>query len=303
MRLSPRQRQHKLLGQVRAYGAVLDQHAVAILPTDQAHARKQARRIATVRICKRGARADRAGGRIDLVVNEIQSSGVRIAVLVDEPDIDTRGIIGSVRVVPRLGKTQVGLLIGVEVHIDRIVGDERREEARARHEIPRGDDGARHMTVDRRAYLGELPIETRLVQGRIDRTQCSLRGGFGSDQALVFLARDGVRADEPLGAGVIGLGKLEVRHAAAALRDQAIDFGLEWTRIDLEQQLPLFDARAVREGDAIDIAADARTNLDRIHGLQAPGEFLPFAQRLVNHFGDRHLSQRRSWRPAGRLCP
>jgi len=108
-------------------------------------------------------------------------------------------------------------------------------------------------------------------------------------EALIIFARDGVRADEALGAGMICFGELEVRDAAAALGDQTIDLRLEGTRINLEEELTLFDARAVLEGDAIYIATDAWANLDRIHGLQPPAELLPFAQGLVNHFGDRNF--------------
>ena len=165
-----------------------------------------------------------------------------------------------------------------------------------RYEIAGGDDRARYMAVNRRTYLCELPVETRLAQRCVDGTQRALGRGFGGDQPLIVLARDGVGADEPLGAGVIGLREFEVRNAAAAFRDQAVDFRLKRPWVDLEQEVAFLDARAIHEGDAIDVAADARSDFDRIHGLKAPGEFLPFAQGLVNHLGDGHLSQ---WRSGG----
>ena len=125
----------------------------------------------------------------------------------------------------------------------------------------------------------------------IDRTQGSLSRGFGRHLPLVFLARDGVRADQPFGARAVGLGEFEVRHAARALRDQPLDFRLEGTRIDLEQQLAFLHACTIREGDAVDIAAHSRTHLHRVHGLQTTAEFLPFTQRPVDHLGHLHLRQ------------
>src|ERR1700728_1263832 len=107
------------------------------------------------------------------------------------------------------------------------------------------------MTVDRRSYLGEFPVETGLAQRRVDGTQCPLRRCLGSHEALIVFARDGVRADEALGTGMICFGELEVGDAAAALGDQTIDLRLEGTWINLEEELTLLDARAVLEGDAI----------------------------------------------------
>ncbi len=93
-------------------------------------------------------------------------------------------------------------------------------------------------------------------------------------------------------AGAIGLGEFEVRNAARPFCDEPIDFRLERTRVDLEQQLAFLHARAIREGNAIDIAADSRTDIHRVHGLQTTAEFLPFAQRPMNHLGHRDLRQR-----------
>ena len=139
---------------------------------------------------------------------------MRIALLVHEPDIDLGGVAARARVIVlRLGVAKIGLLIGVEIDVDRIVGDERRQQAGAGHEISRSDDRPRYVTVDRCTYFRELPIQARFLQRRINRAQGSLRGRFGCDLALVLFARDGVRADQPFGAGAIGLGQFEVRNS------------------------------------------------------------------------------------------
>ena len=98
-------------------------------------------------------------------------------------------------------------------------------------------------------------------------------------------------AYQPFGARAVGLGKFEIGDAAGAFRDQPVDFRLKWPRVDLEQQLTLLHARAVREGHAVDEAVDARVDFHGVGGLQAAREFLPFAQRPVNHLGHRHLRQ------------
>ena len=183
------------------------------------------------------------------------------------------------------------MLVGVKVDVDRIIRDQRREEARAGHKVARSDDGPRHMTVDRRAYFGELPIEARLAQRCIEGSECPLCGSLGCHETLIVLARDGVRADEAFGAGAVCFGELEIGDAATALSNQAVDLGLKRSRVDLEEELAFLDARAIFKGNAVDIAADARANLDRIHGLKASGEFLPFAQRLVNHLSNRNFGQ------------
>src|SRR6202042_3535261 len=82
------QRQDEFLGKIRTHGATLDEDTVAIFPSDESHTCKQARRVAAVRICQRSSRANRAGGGIDLVVDEIKLRRVRIAILVDESNVD-----------------------------------------------------------------------------------------------------------------------------------------------------------------------------------------------------------------------
>src|SRR5580704_3459406 len=149
------------------------------------------------------------------------------------------------------------------------------------------------MAIDRCSHFGELAVEAGLTQGRVNGTEGALRRGLRRDETLVVLARNGMRADQAFSAGTIGFGEFEVGDAAATLCDQAVDLGLEGTWVDLEQKLALLDACSVGEGDAIYIATDARSKLDCVYRLQAPGKFLPLAQRLMNHLGDRHFRQRR----------
>ena len=169
---------------------------------------------------------------------------------------------------------QIGLLVGIEIGVDRIVRDHRRQHARVRDEIAGRDQRARHAAVDRRAHFGELEIEPRRFE----------RGGGGADvlgagagrgrELIEILLRDHVLRDEPLAAIVVRCGQRRLRARAAQLRRQPVDLGLERTRIDAEQQLAFLDARAFGELHRVDEAVDARPDLDAVDGLQAAGEFL-----------------------------
>src|SRR6202035_2711243 len=157
----------------RADGAILDEDAVMILSAYEAHARKQARRVAAIGIGKRGTRTNGPGGRVDLIVDEVEFSGVWVAVLVNEPDIDV-GVAMCARLMLRLRVTQISLLIGVEIDVNRIIRNECGQKIGTGHQVPGSDDRARYVTVDWRAHFGELAIQPRFLQGGVDRAQGSL---------------------------------------------------------------------------------------------------------------------------------
>src|SRR5205814_4642601 len=85
---------------------------------------------------------------------------------------------------------------------------------------------------------------------------------------------------------------------ARELGAQAIDFGLERTRVDLEQEVAFVDHRSFIEANGGDESGDARTNGDGVHGLEAGGEFVPFGNVVRNDFGDADL---RWWRRSAGL--
>ncbi|MDT4851694.1 hypothetical protein FQZ97_858850 [compost metagenome] len=73
---------------------------------------------------------------------------------------------------------------------------------------------------------------------------------------------------------------------------QALDLGLEGARVDLEQQVAFLHQAAFIEGHLVDVAGDARADLDGLGGFQAAGEFVPFVEGLFDHLGDADLGGR-----------
>ena len=73
---------HELLALIGADRAVIDQHGAIRVVAEQLDAREQAGREVAVLVVEGGARADRAGARIDLVVDEHHRAAMRIVVLV-----------------------------------------------------------------------------------------------------------------------------------------------------------------------------------------------------------------------------
>src|SRR6202011_3418188 len=77
------------------------------------------------------------------------------------------------------------------------------------------------------------------------------------------------------------------------LGHRAVIGGTVGTRIDHEQKVARLDHVAFFEGDAVDIAADARTYVDRADGRDPPGEFVPLAHGFSHDLGGIDLGRRR----------
>ncbi len=60
-----------------------------------------------------------------------------------------------------------------------------------------------------------------------------------------------------------------------------------------EQKVARLDHVALLEGDAVDIAADARTYVDRTDGRDPPGKFVPLAHGFGHDLGGIDLRRRR----------
>jgi hypothetical protein len=77
-----------------------------------------------------GPRADRAGARVDLVVDEVDRARVRVAVLVGEADAHGVPRRLALALARELGVAQVGLLVAFEIDVDRVERDQRGEQRR-----------------------------------------------------------------------------------------------------------------------------------------------------------------------------
>jgi len=87
----------------------------------------------------------------------------------------------------------------------------------------------------------------------------------------------------------------ELRRCAGAfeLGHRAVIGGAVGTRIDHEQKVARLDHVALLEGDAVDIAADARTYVDRTDGRDPPDKFVPLAHGFGYDLGGIDLGRRR----------
>ncbi len=84
-----------------------------------------------------------------------------------------------------------------------------------------------------------------------------------------------------------------VRCTVARARDssarEAIDLGLEGTRIDLEEHLAAADDRALLERHGGDEAGHARPDVDRVHRLEAAGDLVPLGDVAGHDLGHGDL--------------
>ena len=117
--------------------------------------------------------------------------------------------------------------------------------------------------------MRELEIEFRGTQRRFDGRH--LRGGLLRERgaAIVLLVRHRVLGLQPLGALQFRLRALDSRLRAVQLGAQPIDFRLERTLIDLEQQLPAADDGAFVEVQRLDVARHTRPDRRRCRRLRA----------------------------------
>src|SRR5688572_5726253 len=116
----------ELLAQVGADRAVLNQQAAIAARTGQPQPDEQTRRQLSVGVAEHRAAANRAGGAIELVVEEVERAFARIAVLVGKRHRDV-AIDGPPTPRGAAGVLQVDLLVRVEVGVDRIERHDRRQ--------------------------------------------------------------------------------------------------------------------------------------------------------------------------------
>ena len=108
---------------------------------------------APIAVAEDGAAADRAGGRIELVVEEMQRALVREAARRRAPSNRQAACARARGFARAIAVAQERLLVGVERGVDRIERHHRRQQRglalAARHQVALGDDGAADAAVDR----------------------------------------------------------------------------------------------------------------------------------------------------------
>ena len=116
-------------------------------------------------------------------------------------------------------------------------------------------------------------------------------GGAGA--VVELLLRDRVAGGQHLRSVQAARGQ---RGGAARLREVGLgarQLGLVGARIDLEQHVPLAHLFARGEDHALDVAGDARSDLDGVDGLEAADELVPFGDLALLDGGDADGGRRR----------
>ena len=283
--------EHEALAEIRADRAIVDERRAVAGRAHELHAREQARRELPIAVVEHGARTDRAVVRVDLVVDEVEPSRVRIAFLVDEADVHD-AMLGRVRLLHVL---EIRLLVDVEVRVDGAVRDERRQH-------------------DRRVDQVCRPSRSRATRGRAIGavTRVNDRSSFAASSAALIDASCAaatvasaatcsnsscdvaLRASSRSARSRYDSRELELRERALALGRQPVDFRLERPRIDLIQEVACRDTPAFREMHGLDVAADARPNLDAFDGFEPAREVGGVVELVDGDFGRRDLRRRRS---------
>ena len=292
----------RLLG---ADGVVRHQQRLVGRRARHADAGEHAGREQSVAVVEYGAAADRAGGAVDDVVDEIHLAGVHEVVLVDQLERDGDAALAARHVLARGGEAlvaQIRRLIEGELEADRIDRHDGRQQrgvaaGAARHQIADRDAAVADAAVDRRAQLGEF-VEVKL--GRLHHRLLRGHGGFGDALGLralvVGLFGDGLVVAQQLAAGEIGLGEGEIGARLRQIGAHLLEHDLERTAVDGEEQVALLDHLAVGEMDGREIARHPRAHLDRVDGHEAADILVLIDDGALHRLGDRHGRRRRRGR-------
>src|SRR5690606_24639114 len=234
--------------------------------------------------------------RIDLVVDEIDRALVRETVLVGQADANRIARAGALALARQFGVAQVGLFVALEVHVHRVLRDQRGQQGRVGlGEVAFGDHGAADAAVDRRADLGELQVQPGRGYRGLGRAHAGVALRAGGLAGLELLARDRLGLDQRLRARVLRLREFGFGAGALQLRAGLVERCLVGTRVDHEQQVALLHFLAFLEGHALYVAAHARAQLDAFHRGDAAVEAVPLVHGLAQHGGDADLGR---WRHA-----
>src|SRR5690606_26712886 len=258
---------------------------------DQLEAGVQAGGELALAVVEHGAAADGAGARVDLVVEEVQLPLMRVAGLAGQAEVYRAGAAGVAAGLARqLDVLEEHALVGVEVGVDLVGGDHGGQQRLAgTDQVALGDLGTADAAVDGRGDTGEAEVELGVLQLRLDRGDRGLGFGGGTGSGVGQLRGDGVALAQALAAARLVGGAVLVGTGLLQLGLEALDLGLEGTRVDLEQQVAFLHQAAFGEGDAVDVAGHARADLDGLRRFQATGELVPLVDRLFDDFGEADL--------------
>ena len=261
---------------------------------------EEPRRKYEIGIRDKSAPDHRSGALVELVVHEIHVAFMQELSFVRQSETYRVLVLARARTFAALRKTgvfEIGALIGIEVSVDRIQGDDGGKERPAGaepaiDEVPFRDELAAHSSVDGRANLRELHVELRGLDRRRRRGNAGFRlTRLGSPDFSLFLG-DGFTSDQVRGTFRFLQRQLEARLGDRLFSLRATETGIIGSRVDREQRIALLHNRSILEVDRLEVAADPSADLHDLGRLQTCGVLIPLQNFPLN--GVRHGHLRRS---------
>ena len=271
---------------------------------DGQRTREKAGQERLARVWKAAPEAQGSGLRIDLVVDEIDGPRMRKALLVGQTQCDRHGDFAGrlgFALADQAADVEHGMLVDVEIGVDRVHGDEVRQQRGVR--LVAGLDHVAdrdHVAADTPAHrghnLGETEVELRGAQRRLGHPD--RRGrlvAVAPGQVVIrlgvhfFPEQFGLAVEVRRDPGEVRLGQGEIGVRPGVL-------GLVGPGIEFHQHVPLLHQGPFLEIDLRQVPPDARPHLDRFHGVRPPGELRVvgdlFLDRITDLDGDRRRGGR-----------
>ncbi len=172
-------------------------------------------------------------------------------------------------------------------HVHRVLAHDRGENAGGRRDdVAHGQRRAADLAVDRRADLGVVEIDLRLLQRRLGAFDLRLKRLLARKRRVDARLLAGGRVEKLLGAAQRHRGIDELRLEIVDRRLLCRDVGLERRLLEPVEQVALLDLGALVEGALLDEGGDARDQVHAVGRLDAADEFERRAHRLRRDRGD-----------------
>ena len=299
--------QHVLARLLGADGGIGHEQRLVGRRARDLHAGKHPGREQIVGVGEMRAAADRAGGAIDDVVDEVHAPAMGKILLVDQLEHDRRRgpAPAALALLRQPLVAQVRRLVERELEPDRVgrhdSGEQRGGAGSAGHQVAGRDSPVADAAGDRGTQLGELEIELGLAHRRLDRGHGGFGVALGLGALLEHLLGNRPIAHELLAARQIAFRVGEIRLGGDEIGARLIERVLEWPLVDGEQEIALLDDLAVGEMHAVEIAGDPSAHFDRVDGDEAADIVVVIHDGALGRLRDRHGG--RGWRLRRLLLP
>src|SRR5579883_2500912 len=188
------------LALVVADSAFRHQQRIVDLAIAHAHRNEHTGNEAAVGIVEASTGADRAGARIDPVVEALDMTAIGAIVAAARDDLDRDLLLLVVRRAVVAHIVHIGLFVDFNIGIDAVVRHDRSEQLRRLHanQIAERDFGAADAPGDRRLHIGVVEVDLRRFQGGLGGSHRGLRHLVGIDTLIIGLLRQRVGLDQLL---------------------------------------------------------------------------------------------------------